>query len=170
MNKLFIIFLFWLPFTIFPNDINYDTLSLIINNIHLDFSMFPTKNIWNGNEVSPILDTSQKRNYRTIITEASKLEPNFDGKYRIITFGYGSGAQYFFIIDLNNGNIYEGIPSTHGIRYNVNSSLIIINDSDVILNNWRGWDENIPNWISIDYVLWENNDFKLLLTINPFNN
>jgi hypothetical protein len=50
----------------------------------------------------PILDTLNKRNYRTIITNASKQYPNFDEKYRIVEFGYGSGAQMFFIIDLNN--------------------------------------------------------------------
>jgi hypothetical protein len=72
-------------------------------------------------------------------------------------------------MDLNNGNVYEGIPSTHGIKYTVSSSLIIINDPDIVLENWKGWDEDIPNWISINFVLWENDNYKKLLTINPFN-
>jgi hypothetical protein len=158
-----------LSVNIFSNDINYETLSIIIKNTNFDFSLFSTKNNWDKNVCMPILDTSNKRNYRTIITNASKQEPNFNGKYRIVEFGTGSSAQMFFIIDLNNGNVYEGIPSTHGIKYTVNSSLIIINDPDIVLENWKGWDEDIPNWVSIEFVLWENDNYKKLLTINPFN-
>ncbi|MDR1030571.1 MAG: hypothetical protein LBL76_06825 [Treponema sp.] len=158
-----------LSVNIFSNDINYEILSIIIKNINLDFSFFPTKNNWNRNVCIPILDTRYKKKYQTIITNASKQEPNFDGKYRIIEFGYGSGAQMFFIIDLNNGNVYEGISSTHGIKYRVNSSLIIINDPDTVLENWQYWDEDMPNWVFIAYVLWENNNYKKIVTINPFN-
>jgi hypothetical protein len=76
---------------------------------------------------------------------------------------------WIFIIDLNNGNVYDGIQSTHGIKYNVNSSLIVINDPDVVLREWKNTKEIIPNWIFIDYVIIENNNFKLLLRINPYN-
>jgi hypothetical protein len=158
-----------LSVNIFSNDINYEVLSTIIKNTNLDFSVFLTKNNWNGNVCIPVLDSLNKRNYRTIITNAAKQDPNFDGKYRIVEFGYGSGAQMFFIIDLNSGNVYEGIPSTHGIKYTVNSSLIIINDPDIVLKNWQYWDEDMPNWVFIEYVLWRNNNYKKILMINPFN-
>jgi hypothetical protein len=168
-TTMLLIILLELSVNIFSNDINYEILSMIIKNINLDFSMLSTENTWNRNVCTPILDTQNKRNYRTIITNASKQEPNFNGKYRIVEFGQGTGIQMFFIIDLNNGNVYEGIPSTHGIKYTVNSSLIIINDPDIVLENWKDWDEDIPNWIFIEFVLWENDDYKKLLTINPFN-
>jgi hypothetical protein len=166
-NKIIIIILFSMVFNLSANDINYQVLFLIIENINIDFSHFPTISRWNRTPCTPILDTPSKINYRTIITEESKKEPNFDGKYRIVEFGYGSGAQYFFIIDLNNGNVYEGIPSTHGIKYTNDSSLIIINDPDVILGNWNSWGEDIPNWVIIEYILWEDNMFKKLLIVNP---
>jgi hypothetical protein len=170
MKKITILLIILLVFSvnIFSNDINYEILSIIIKNANLDFSLFSTKNNWNKNDCVPILDTMDKMNYRTIITNASKQEPNFNGKYRIVEFGKGSGVQMFFIIDLNNGNVYEGILSTHGIKYTVNSSLIIINDPDIVLENWKDWNEDIPNWIFIEFVLWENDNYKKLLTINPF--
>jgi hypothetical protein len=158
-----------LSVNVFSNDINYEILSIIINNTNINFSIFATKNNWNGSVCTPTLDTPNKRNYRTIITNASKQEPNFNGKYRIVEFGIGTGVQMFFIIDLNNGNVYEGIQSTHGIKYTANSSLIIINDPDIVLENWRDWDEDIPNWIYIEFVLWENDKYKKILTINPSN-
>jgi len=148
-----------------PEAFNYETLYSIIESVNIDFSHFPANYVWEGNINDPILDTERKINYGTIITNATREIPNFNGKYRIVTLGYGSGAQYFFIIDLNNGNVYEGIQSTHGIKYTQDSSLIIINDPAVILENWREWDENIPNWVKIEYVLWENDQFKNLLIV-----
>ena len=177
-NKILVITLFILFLSIFinckdsniehntePEAINYETLYSIINSINIDFSQFPANYVWEGSINDPILDTERKLNYRTIITNATREIPNFNGKYRIVEFGYGSGAQYFFIIDLNNGNVYEGIPSTHGIKYTHDSSLIIINDTAAILENWRDLDEDIPNWVKIEYVLWENDQFKNLLTV-----
>jgi hypothetical protein len=152
---------------LFSNDIDYENLSIIVNNIELDFSKFPSKNIWNRGECIQNLDTQIKRNYETIITNASKQEPNFNGKYKIVEFGYGSGVQYFFVIDLNSGNVYEGISSTHGIKYRQDSSLIIINDPEIVLLNWKDFDGNIPNWITIEYLLWEGEQWKKILIINP---
>jgi hypothetical protein len=152
---------------LFSNDIDYENLTIIVNNIELDFSKFPSKNIWNGGECIPNLDTQIKRNYKTIITNAAKQEPNFNGKYKIVEFGYGSGAQYFFVMDLNSGNVYEGIPSTHGIKYRQDSSLVIINDPEIVLSNWEDFNEDIPNWITIEYLLWEDEQWKKLLIVNP---
>jgi len=148
-------------------EINYETFSLIIDSIKLDFPHFPTNYIWDNTIFDPILDTEIKMNYKTIITNASKEMPNFDGKYRIVEFGYGSGAQYFFIIDLNNGNVYEGKPSIFGIKYELESSLIIINEPEEILEYWSGWEETIPNWTNMEYLLWQDNQFKNLLIVNP---
>jgi hypothetical protein len=152
---------------LFSNDIDYEKLIIIINNIEFDFSKFPSENIWNGEECIPNLDTPNKRNYRTIITNATKQEPNFNGKYRIVEFGVGSGVQYFFVIDLNNGNVYEGISSTNGIKYQRDSSLIIINDPEIVLSNWKDFNGNIPNWVTIEYLLWEDEQWKRLLIVNP---
>jgi hypothetical protein len=140
---------------------------IIINSIKLDFLKFPSKNIWNGEKCTPILDTQNKKNYRTIITNAAKQGPNFNGKYRIVEFGAGSGVQYFFVIDLNSGNVYEGIVSTYGIKYQQDSSLIIINDPEIVLLNLQDFYGNIP--CAIEYLLWEDEQWKRLLIINPYN-
>ena len=149
-------------------EITYETLSLVINNVNIEFIQFPISNVWYNEEHNLIFDTDLKKYWETRILERFKYIQNFNGKYRIVEFGTGSGVQYFFVIDLNNGNIYEGITSTHGIKYTVDSSLIIINDPNIILYNWEGWTETIPKWVTIEYYIWENNKFKKLLEINPY--
>jgi hypothetical protein len=104
-----------------------------------------------------------KKHYRTIITEGAKREANFDGKYRIVEFGVGSGVQYFFIIDLNNGNVYEGRTSAFGIKYNVNSSMLIINPLENMF--WEDGDL-VPRWSFVEYVKWNGKEFIVLAIIN----
>ena len=55
---------------------------------------------WNGTNAEPVLDTDLKKSYRTIITEASRMTPDFNGKYKIAQFGAGTMANGFFIINL----------------------------------------------------------------------
>jgi len=127
---------------VYSIEITWGELKLIAKNFKFNSSLYSTKNKWNKEYYPPILDMKEKRNYRTIINKSSKLEPNFDSKYRIISFGFGSGAQYFFMIDLNSGIVYEGIPSSFGIKYSIDSSLIILNPIENMY--WGNDDEIIP--------------------------
>ncbi|MDR2404195.1 MAG: hypothetical protein LBD78_09215 [Spirochaetaceae bacterium] len=151
--------------TICPDAMGWQEMKLIAEHVKVDFSLFPTTNVWEKKICSPVLDSPNKRNYRTIITNASKNEPNFDGKYRIVEFGMGSGIQYFFIIDLNTGNVYEGKFSSSGITYSLNSSLIIINPVENMI-----WEDNdaVPLWSHIEYIKWNGQEFVGLLVINWF--
>lgn len=149
---------------VYSSEITWQELKLIANNVKISFSMFPTQNAWNGKNSHPVLDTKIKIDYRTILTDASKKEPNFDGKYRIVEFGFGSSTQNFFIIDLNNGNVYEGRASSFGIKYSVNSSLIIINPIENM--DWGADNEKIPSWVFIEYVKWTNQEYTGLVALN----
>jgi hypothetical protein len=149
---------------IYSAEITWGKLKLIAKDIKIDSSLYITKNKWNKKYYSPILDTEIKRKYRTIINENSKLEPNFDGKYRVIAFGFGSGAQYFFMIDLNSGIVYEGKESSFGIKYSINSSLIILNPIENM--DWGNDDEVVPSWASIEYITWDGQKFITLMTLN----
>jgi len=150
----------------YEHEVNYETLSLLIENIKIEFNHFPTKNIWEKKKITPIFDTDSKRNFISIITDGSKKEPNFNGKYRIVEFGVGSGVQSFFIIDLNNGIVYEGVTSSFGIKYTLDSNLIIKNDPEIILEYWKDLEGTIPNWIEIEYYIWQNNQLKKILSVN----
>jgi hypothetical protein len=141
----------------------WEEMKRLGENIRIDFSLFPTKNTWQEKEYSPVLDTPSKKQYRTIITEGAKMAANFDGKYRIVAFGAGSGVQYFFIIDLNNGNVYEGRTSSCGIKYNANSSMIIINPLENMF--WEDGDL-VPRWSFVEYVKWTGEEFIGLAIIN----
>jgi hypothetical protein len=148
---------------LYPQEMMWEEMKLLGENIKIDFSLFPTKNKWQEKECFPIFDTPAKRNYRTVITDGAKMEANFDGKYRIVEFGAGSGVQYFFIIDLNNGNVYEGKISTFGIKYNANSPMIIINPIENMF--WEDGDL-VPRWSFVEYVKWNGKEFIGLAKIN----
>jgi hypothetical protein len=148
---------------IYSQEMLWEEMKRLSENIKLDFSLFPTKNTWQEKECSPILDTPSKKQYRTIITNDAKREANFDGKYRIVEFGAGSGVQYFFIIDLNNGNVYEGRMSSCGIKYNINSAMIIINPIENMI--WEDGDL-VPRWSFVEYLKWNGEEFMGLAIIN----
>ncbi|MDR1127869.1 MAG: hypothetical protein LBL20_01035 [Treponema sp.] len=141
----------------------WEEMNLLNDNVKIDFSLFPTKHKWEKNKCIPVLDTPSKRNYRTIIAGGAEMEANFDGKYRIVEFGAGSGVQYFFIIDLNNGNVYEGRTSSFGIKYTTNSSMIIINPIENMF--WEDGDF-VPHWSFIEYIKWNGEGFISLAVIN----
>jgi hypothetical protein len=54
---------------------------------------------------SPILDSEDKREYRTILREESKSGPNFNGHYRIVHWGLGTGVMEWAIINLKTGKV-----------------------------------------------------------------
>ena len=148
---------------VYSNELLWEELKNLANLINIDFSLYPTINIWEKIECVPFLDTELKLNYQSIIINESKLEPNFDGKYRIVNFGYGTNAQFFFIIDLNNGNVYEGKTSSFGIKYELNSSMIIINPIENMF-----WDNgmSVPKWANIEYIRWNGQEFIGLIILN----
>jgi hypothetical protein len=148
---------------VYSQEMIWEEMKRLSENIKIDFSLFPTKNKWQEKECPPILDTPSKKNYRTLITSGVKMEANFDGKYRIVEFGAGSGVQYFFIIDLNNGNVYEGRTSSCSIKYNTNSSMVIINPIENMA--WEDGDL-VPRWSFVEYLKWNGEEFIGLAIIN----
>jgi len=153
---------------IYSAEITWGELKLIAENTKINNSMYLTKNTWNKKYYSPIIDTEIKRKYHTIIDKNSRLNPNFDGKYRIIEFGFGSNAQYFFIIDLNSGVVYEGKESSFGIKYSIDSSLIIINPIENM--DWGNDNEIVPSYSSTVYINWDGQNFNTLIILNELKN
>ena len=147
------------------NDIPITDFRDTVNTIKLEHEQFKTNNIWNKEICSPILDTELKIRFRTIINNAAFMEPNFDGKYKIVIYGAGTGTIGYFILDLNTGNVYESNSYSYfGMDYSVNSSLLIINPPTEVINYWGN--ESIPEWVQVEYLIITNGELKLILLID----
>lgn len=131
---------------------------------------FPSEFKWNGINAEPILDTDLKKSYRTVITEASRMQPDFNGKYKIAQFGAGTMANGFFIINLETGSVTEGFAFEFALDYSINSKLIIRNPKETILDFWKDElkdGEEIPGWCVTEYYLFENDKLTLIKRLEP---
>jgi hypothetical protein len=70
--------------------------------------------------------------FRTKITEALKntKNPNFAGHYLVVEWGCGPSCQCNVIIDMINGNVYEGICTSESYASKSNSRLFITDPAD----------------------------------------
>ena len=138
---------------------------IIASGITLSFSDFPTTNSWNGKNAVPILDTGQKHEYRTVISNAAKEPPNFDGKYKVVEFGCGTACQHFFIIDLGTGIVFDGRTTSFGAKYQLNSRLLIADPMVEIEKYWSG-QKTVANWSITRYYLFGETGLRKILEIN----
>ena len=125
---------------------------------------------WNGTNAEPILDTDLKKSYRTVITEASRMPPDFNGKYKIAQFGAGTMANGFFIINLETGAVTEGFAFEFALDYSIDSKLIIRNPKEAILDFWKDElkdGEEIPDWCITEYYIFEDGKLTLLKKLEP---
>lgn len=127
---------------------------------------YPSSLTWNGTNAQPILDTDSKKNYRTVITKASQLPPDFNGKYKIASFGAGTMCHGFFIINLETGVVTEGPTFEYSLDYSIDSNLIIRNPKEEIWDYWKdelvGDDDEIPRWSITYYYLFEDDQLTVI--------
>lgn len=126
---------------------------------------FPSEFKWNGTNAEPVLDTDLKKSYRTIITEASRMPPDFNGKYKIAQFGVGTMANGFFIINLETGAVTEGFAFEFALDYSIDSKLIIRNPKETILDFWKDElkdGEEIPEWCITEYYVFKDEKLTLI--------
>jgi hypothetical protein len=67
-----------------------------------DFPHFPAE-VYSGKVAKPLLDTEDKRMYRTRINEAAKGEVDFAGHYIVAKWGCGASCLSGAIIDAKSG-------------------------------------------------------------------
>ena len=126
---------------------------------------FASDEKWNGKNAAPVLDTETKKNYRTVITEASRLPPDFNGRYKIAQYGAGTMANGFFIINLETGIVTEGFTFELALDYSIDSRLIIRNPKEAVLDFWQNElkdGEEIPDWCITEYYLFEDDTLTML--------
>jgi len=96
-----------------------------------EFNLYKPESVLNGNPHAPILNSKDKKHFKTVLRDAAKEGPNFNGHYRIVTWGCGTNCIEWAIIDLENGNVSMNGSVGSCWPYNV-----------------KGQDnENIPDWL-----------------------
>lgn len=103
-----------------------------------NFKDFPAQGTFSGTPTKPKLTSARARLFRTNIRTQSAEGPNFNGHYRIATWGCGTSCIQFAIIDCKTGQVYfPPVAETVGavippgqseemLEYRPDSSLLII--------------------------------------------
>jgi hypothetical protein len=98
------------------------------------FSDFPAE-VYTGKVAKPILDTADKRNFRTRINEAAKGKPDFAGHFIMVKWGCGASCLGGAVLDAETGAV-EFLPwsvccssnfDLEPLDYHANSRLLIAN-------------------------------------------
>ncbi len=95
---------------------------------------FPSESDLKGAAVAPVLDTKEKRRYRSTLREAAGEGANFNGHYRLTYWGCGSNCISWAVIDLASGRVWMS--------------------PEIVESCWprnkEDWDETaIPDWFEI---------------------
>lgn len=112
--------------------------------------------------------------FKTKISEGYTDQPNFAGKYTIISWGCGASCGAFVIVDSTTGKIYGDYLSekltdggaSYGMDFNIDSNLIIINPSQESNPEYfEDMDEHVKENLKKEkglyptkYFKWENNE------------
>jgi hypothetical protein len=104
------------------------------------------------------------KRFRTKLNEGSRIGPNFAGHYTVVTIGCGTSCQENWIIDARTGKILNRIQSMFNTKYQLDSTLFIVNPPDPDLA--RGYKENPDpsfwNLADTSFLNWQNNKFDTL--------
>ncbi len=71
------------------------------------FEDFPVKEKFTGKPAAPILRSSSQREFRTAIRDGSKEAPNLAGRFRLVSWGCGSGCLSSVVVDERSGEVYD---------------------------------------------------------------
>jgi len=98
------------------------------------FEEYPTDEIYAGTPTAVDFDAyPEAAAFFTAITNGAQEGPNFAGQYTVVSWGCGTSCQSSAIIDAKTGAIaaYD-IPSSYGLAYTLESTLLIVNPADEI--------------------------------------
>ena len=70
------------------------------------------------------------REYRTRLREGLHEPSDFNGHFKVVSFGCGTGCQFNWVIDLANGKAVGQFETSFGTSYRKNSALLIANPPD----------------------------------------
>lgn len=78
------------------------------------------------------LSTNTAQMYKTLLTAALKEPANFNGRYRIVGIGCGTGCMNAVMVDIATGKVFDNLPFQaysdypfpKSVEYSVNSNII----------------------------------------------
>jgi hypothetical protein len=131
-----------------------------------DFGQFPAEHADVAKPLVLSFSSGFQRQFRTRISEAAKLRPNFADHYRLADWGCGSQCVSIALVDLATGRVYDGPFRTLGygrpqvyvggeseLEYRISSRLLIT----------RGCPEDKD--CGTYYFVWEGSRFRPVLEI-----
>lgn len=127
-----------------------------IAQVRVQFEKYPVTQIYKGKPAPLNLNSNPNAaKFRDRLQDGVQKGANFAGHYTIVTWGCGTSCQTSAIVDTKTGAVYTpGIVSEVGIKYKLNSRLLIINPSE---NITEVYGKKPPNGIKSKYYRWENN-------------
>ncbi len=100
------------------------------------FAEYPAAAAFSGARAAPVLDTPDKRAYRTRLRAAANGAPNFAGRLAVAEWGCGTSCMTGAVVDLQTGDVAFlpgsvsgwGLvdPKFKGAEYRLGSSLIVL--------------------------------------------
>ena len=122
-----------------------------------DFLQFPaTKTTTNSLQQIDWESHPQARSYRTRFKELIGAKADFAGHYKILEVGAGTMASQIFIVDVENGKVYLApFVASLGVKYALNSRLLLENDPDAVQDYVRGIGDKQPDWLQVQPWLWD---------------
>jgi len=70
------------------------------------FGQYPGERPLVGEVAFPKLDSARARHFRTVLREAAATGPNFNGHYRIASWGCGTNCLDWAVINLETGDVW----------------------------------------------------------------
>jgi hypothetical protein len=101
------------------------------------FADHPGGAVFKGHNAAPVLATREARQFRTMVREGARRQPNFDGHYIVSTWGCGADCETGAIIDAISGKVIplpvvtgspeDAKPEASHFDYRLDSRLLVMN-------------------------------------------
>src|SRR5437870_3521698 len=78
-----------------------------------EFAKYPGESRLQTHPHALVLDTKEKRRFRTMLRSAAAEGTNFNGHYRVASWGCGTNCIQWAIADLTNGKVWMAREPAH---------------------------------------------------------
>src|SRR5688572_16043214 len=99
----------------------------------LEFEHYPITEVYTGPFVEPDVNPPEVHHFRTRIREGSQGEPDFAGRFRVVSWGCGSNCHVYALVDKRTGKVYMA-PAVAALdaEYRLNSGLFVLDPPRLI--------------------------------------
>jgi hypothetical protein len=129
-----------------------------------DFTKFPAQT-YSAKKLEKIDWEShpKARTYRTRLKELIDSKADFAGHYIILEIGAGTMASQIFLVDVENGKVYLApFVACLGVKYALNSRLLLENDPDAVQDYVQGLEGKRPEWLRVKTWIWSEEQKEMI--------